>query len=296
LGKSWPALEIHVPGCDPPLVELVIAELDDFQPTAIHESDEGGPMRAFFTTPAARDAAAQALGVAFGSYVYVKRIDVEDEDWAARSQAQLKAIAVGRIVIAPPWDAERLREPFSSEAQEKGSRSPFVIIQPSTGFGTGHHPTTRLALRALQEMPLDNRTVIDIGCGSGVLAIAAIKLGARSAIGVDIDPDALENARENALLNRVDDRIQFEEGDFRDMALRGHVALANLTGALLARSAEALACVVEPGGSLIVSGFLETEKQPVMTALQNFLGRGRVNQEEEWLCGVFDAQRSFQTY
>jgi hypothetical protein len=86
LGKSWPALEIHVPGCDPQLVELVIAEFDDFQPTAIHESDEAGPLRAFFTTPAARDAAAQALAVAFGSYVYVKRIDVEDEDWAARSQ------------------------------------------------------------------------------------------------------------------------------------------------------------------------------------------------------------------
>jgi ribosomal protein L11 methylase PrmA len=85
----------------------------------------------------------------------------------------------------------------------------------------------------------------------------------------------------------VDDRIQFEEGDFRDMALRGHVALANLTGALVERSAEALACLIEPGGSLIVSGFMETEKQPVMTALQNFLGRGRVNQEDEWLCGVF---------
>ena len=278
MGKSWPALEIHVPGCDPQLVELVIAEFDDFQPTAIHESDEAGPLRAFFTTPAARDAAAQALAVAFGSYVYVKGIDVEDEDWAARSQAQLKAIAVGRVVIAPPWDVH-----------EKGSRNPVIVIQPSTGFGTGHHPTTRLALRALQELPLDNCTVLDIGCGSGVLAIAAIKLGARSAIGVDIDPDALENARENALLNRVSDRIQFEEGDFRDMALSGHVALANLTGALVARSAEALACLIEPGGSLIVSGFLEDERQPVMTALQNFLGRGRVNQEDEWLCGVFES-------
>ncbi len=289
MGKSWPALEIHVPGCDPPLVELVIAELDDFQPTAIHEPDEEGPLRAFFTTPASRDAAAQALAAAFGSYVYVKRLDVEDEDWAARSQAQLKAITVGRIVIAPPWDVEvaRGREEFSRDSVENPSRPLLVVIQPSTGFGTGHHPTTRLALRALQELPLDHCTVLDIGCGSGVLAIAAIKLGARSAIGVDIDPDALENARENAHLNHVDDRIQFEEGDFRDMALRGHVALANLTGALVERSAEALACLIEPGGSLIVSGFMETEKQPVMTALQNFLGRGRVNQEDEWLCGVF---------
>jgi ribosomal protein L11 methylase PrmA len=83
------------------------------------------------------------------------------------------------------------------------------------------------------------------------------------------------------------------------MAIRGDVALANLTGALLERSAEALADVVEPGGTLIVSGFLETEKAPVITALQNFLGHGRVNQEDEWICGIFAQsphQRSFQTY
>jgi ribosomal protein L11 methyltransferase len=285
LGKAWPALEIHVPGCDPPLVDLVIAELDDFHPTAIHESEDAGPFRAFFTTPAARDAAAQALAVAFGSYVYVQRIDVEDEDWAARSQAQLKAVTVGRIIVAPPWD------PLVATHPKRGQTPFLVCIQPSMGFGTAHHPTTRLVLRALQELPLDNCTVLDIGCGSGVVAIAAIKLGARSAIAVDVDPDALDNARENAHLNQVGDRIQFEEGDFRDMALQGEVAVANLTGALLERSAEALACLVEPRGSLIASGFMESEREPVMTALQNFLGRGRVTQEEEWLCGVWEGRR-----
>ncbi|RPI51472.1 MAG: 50S ribosomal protein L11 methyltransferase, partial [Acidobacteria bacterium] len=163
----------------------MLAELDDFQPTAIQEPDDTAPLRAFFTTADARDAAARALAAAFGSHLFVETLEVEDEDWAARSQAQLRAITVGRIVVAPPWDP--------SVATPKRGQTPFLVcIQPSMGFGTGHHATTRLTLRALQELPVAERAVLDIGCGSGVLAIAAVKLGARSAVGIDIDPDALE--------------------------------------------------------------------------------------------------------
>ena len=218
MGKAWPALDIHVPGCDPQLQELVLAELDDFQPTAIQEPDESSRLRAFFTSAESRDAAARALGVSFGSHLFVESLNVEDEDWAARSQAELRAITIGRIIVAPPWDTKRGREGFSPEASENPSRPLFVIIQPSMGFGTGHHATTRLTLKALQMLTLDNHTVLDIGCGSGVLAIAAVKLGARSAVGIDVDPDALDNARENAVLNHMGDRVRFEEGDFRDMS------------------------------------------------------------------------------
>ena len=169
MGKAWPALDIHVPSCDPELQGLVLAELDDFQPTAIQEPDDTSRLRAFFTSAESRDAAARALGVSFGSHLFVESINIEDEDWAARSQAQLRAITIGRIIVAPPWDA----------IANPGFLT--VIIQPSMGFGTGHHATTRLTLKALQELPLDNKTVLDIGCGSGVLAIAACK--AWSAIG-----------------------------------------------------------------------------------------------------------------
>jgi len=275
LGKAWPALDIHVPSCDPELQGLVLAELDDFQPTAIQEPDDTSRLRAFFTSAESRDAAARALGVSFGSHLFVESINIEDEDWAARSQAQLRAITIGRIIVAPPWDA----------IANPGFLT--VIIQPSMGFGTGHHATTRLTLKALQDVPLDNRTVLDIGCGSGVLAIAGVRLGARSAVGIDNDPDALENARDNAGLNDMGDRARFEEGDFRVMAIRADVVMANLTGGLLERSAEALATMVAADGFLIVSGFMESEKAAVVPALETFLTLQTIVHEEEWMCATY---------
>jgi ribosomal protein L11 methyltransferase len=279
LGKAWPALDIHVPSCDPQLADLVLAELDDFQPTAIHEPDGTSRLRAFFTSTESRDAAARALAASFGTHLFVETLSVEDEDWAARSQAQLQAITVGRIVIAPPWDM--------------GSDPLFtIIVKPSMGFGTGHHATTRLVLRAVQQLQIANQTVLDIGCGSGVLAIAAIKLGARSAVGIDIDPDALANATENAALNEIGDRVRFEESDFRTMSARADVVMANLTGALLERSAATLGALVTPAGRLIVSGFMQTEADAVISALNTVAGLDSIAQEEEWMCATY---RSRQT-
>ena len=260
----------------------MLAELDDFQPTAIQEPESPARFRAFFSSPDSRDAAARALAASFGIHLFVESIDVHDDDWAARSQAALRAITVGRIVVTPPWDSSRFRD--AETLQDSAVLS--VVIQPSMGFGTGHHATTRLMLRALQALPLDGRTVLDIGCGSGVLAIAGVKLGARSAVGIDIDPDALENARANAALNDVDDRATFELGDFRDMSHHGDVVLANLTGGLLERSAAALAAALGPGGTLILSGFMESETSAVLAAIDRFVPLQSIAQEEEWMCAT----------
>ena len=169
---------------------------------------------------------------------------------------------------------------------------PVVVIQPSMGFGTGHHATTRLMLRALQQLRLEHQTVLDIGCGSGVLAIAAVKLGARSAIGIDIDPDALVNAQENAGLNEIGDRVRFDEGDFRRMSDGASVVMANLTGALLERAAAKLADLVAPGGYLLVSGFMTSERTAVTSALDGVATLQSIAQEDEWLCATY---RSRQT-
>jgi ribosomal protein L11 methyltransferase len=279
LGKAWPALDIHVPSCDPQLPELVLAELDDFQPTAIQEPDDTSRLRAFFPSTELRDAALRAIGASFGAHVFLEPISVEDEDWAARSQAQLRAITIGRIVVAPPWD-------------ERGRTLPLlVVIQPSMGFGTGHHATTRLMLKALQELSLGDRTVLDIGCGSGVLAIAAVKLGARSAAGIDIDPDAIDNAKENAALNDIGSHLRFELGDFRGMSLRADIVMANLTGALVEQSAAALASMVKSGGYLIVSGFMDTEKESVVPAFEKFLALQNLDAEDNWVCALLQRQR-----
>ena len=281
MGRVWPALDIHIPACDPELQELVLADLDDFHPTAVQDPEGTNPLRVFFTTPGDRDGAAQAIGTAFARGAYIVPVDVDDEDWAARSQAQIRAVTIGRLVVAPPWESVR------------GS-DPVIVIQPSMGFGTGHHATTRLALKALQELPLGGRAVLDIGCGSGVLAIAAIRLGARSAVAIDIDPDALDNARENAELNGLSDRVRFELGDFRQMSMLADVVLANLTGALLVQSAETLVGMVAPGGFLIATGFMDSENDVVVAALKVFVELRTLDREEEWICGTFQQQRHRQ--
>jgi ribosomal protein L11 methyltransferase len=174
-------------------------------------------------------------------------------------------------------------------------------------FGTGHHATTRLCLAALQLLELSNRVVIDVGTGSGVLAIAARALGARHVLGVDNDPDAISCARENLLLNAVGEGVTFElaeigagqpaavdapflVGPFQHLELSADVITANLTGALLKRSAPAILDTLAPGGTLIMSGILDTERDGVVNAFENahLVWEAR---DDEWI-GVALRRRS----
>jgi ribosomal protein L11 methyltransferase len=135
------------------------------------------------------------------------------------------------------------------------------------GFGTGHHVTTRLCLAALQTIDLTGQEVLDVGTGSGVLAIAAERLGAARAIGIDFDPDAIQSARENLDLNPEVCGVTFETIDLAARALPvADVVTANLTGALLVRSAGALLGAVRSGGVLILSGVQSHERDEVCSA------------------------------
>jgi ribosomal protein L11 methyltransferase len=264
-----PALEVEILAiADDTLPDRLYALLDDYQPAAIHESDTGAGWRVFFRSSAQRDAARQALASIKG--IRTASLDVPDEDWARRSQQDLHAIEAGRLVIAPPWDVPR----GLPDAQKL-----VIIIEPSTGFGTGHHATTRLCLRMMQQLELRGARVLDIGTGSGVLALAAWKLGADDVVAIDNDPDALENARDNIARNGAAPSIDIIRDDLGGLRIqRADVVLANLTGAVLVRHAGELRGLAVDGGYLILSGFAPDDVPVIRTA---FAGLQVIAQESE---------------
>jgi ribosomal protein L11 methyltransferase len=180
--------------------------------------------------------------------------EISDEDWARRSQENLRAIEAGGLIVAPPWDVP------------KGA-TPVIIIEPSTGFGTGHHATTRLCLRLMQQLDLRGVRVLDVGTGSGVLALAAWKLAAGDIVAVDNDPDALGNALSNIKRNGAGAAIDIIQDDLATLRIeRADVVLANLTGAVLVRFADELRSLVRPGGFLVVSGFAPEDVEIIRRA------------------------------
>lgn len=257
-----------------------MAAIDDEAPTAVEERDDG--VRVFFATSEARTRAGAVL-VALDQSLICTPVDVSDEDWAARSQASLGPVRVGNIVVSP-------RE---GPREEQGST---IYITPSMGFGTGHHASTRLCLALLQRVPLTNARVLDLGTGSGVLAIAAWRLGARDVVAADYDPDALTAAAENLVRNDAAAAIRLARVDLAHLPETGEAALlppfdlllANLTGGLLIRHAATIAARVAPGGRLVASGFQQDEVQAV-TAAFSTCGLARVERadEEEWVGAIF---------
>ena len=261
--RTWPALDIH------PVSEVLQAALVDYDASAVDERS-ADDWRVFFTSPSERDRAAAALRIEFPDAT-IEAIDVPDEDWAARSQASLRAVRVGNIVVAPPWDVP--------------AGPVVIIIQPSMGFGTGHHATTRLCIDALQRLNIAGRTVLDVGTGSGVLAIAASLLGASRSVGIDDDADAITAAHENLQLNpQAEATLLVADLRATDVG-SADIVIANLTGGLLISAARALQDLVARGGSLVLSGLMAVEETDVIAAFPAWSVDYR-SEEDEWLCVV----------
>jgi ribosomal protein L11 methyltransferase len=290
--RTWPALVLRANAVDDS-EDLISAVLTDFNPVAIQDLAErplppGGlwdptyppipdppptPLHwnVCFSEAPDRDRAAEAIRAALPTLA-IERVDLPDEDWAAKSQASLTAVRAGSFIIAPPWDLP----PEDVDAT-------VIVIEPSMGFGTGHHPTTRMCLRLLSAIDVVDATVLDLGTGSGVLSMAAALMGARTVVGIDVDQDAIDSAEFSARLNTLPDSITFLVSDFRhDPPKPADLVLANLTGGMLTSSAAAIAALVRPHGQLILSGFDHTEVDAVLSAFSMFSERQRLS-EDNWI-------------
>lgn len=271
-----PALVLQLGDLSAAARDRLLALLADHALVAVHEDDITSPRvwTAHFADTAGRqDAADDLRRTPEFTAVSISFVEIEDDDWAKRTQADLPAVQIGRVIVCPPWD---VRTPLAADEV-------VVLVEPSRGFGTGHHQSTRLCLALLQNRNLTGQTMIDVGTGSGVLAITAAKLGAAYVAALDNDPDAVENARENIAANGVQQIVEAHVEDFTCAGrAAADVVTANLTGTLLARHAAHLEPLVRPRGMLITAGFTADEKHLVEEAFRSDFAITESAEEDGW--------------
>ena len=180
-------------------------------------------------------------------------------DWSERWKLSLHAHEVGPLVIAPPWLA--------------GDSDPgrTVVIDPGMAFGTGEHSTTRGVIRLLLPILRDGDRIADLGAGSAILSIAAVKLGARHSFAIELDPDAIGNAEENVARNGVAERVTVLEGDaslLLPLVAPVDVILANIISSVLRQLLPVIEAALAPAGHAILSGILREERAEMLAALE----------------------------
>ena len=184
---------------------------------------------------------------------------MEEGEWLTAWRSHYGLLRIGRLVIRPSWQEY---VPRPGEA--------VVVQDPGMAFGTGHHPTTRRCLEQLEQRIVPEMSVLDLGTGSGILAIAAVKLGAGSVVALDNDGDAVESARDNAQANGVDAEIKVIHGTLPNSLVSSggyQLAVANVTAQVIASKAQPLMDALTPDGLLVVSGILNERLQEVEEAL-----------------------------
>ena len=206
------------------------------------------------------------------------RVEIlEDKDWEREWMRHYRPMRFGeRLWVCPSWLA-----PPQPDAVN-------LLLDPGLAFGTGTHPTTALCLTQLDGLQLTNAQAVDFGCGSGILALAALKLGARRVLAVDNDPQALTASRDNARRNGIDEgRLDValpSAVDSRAWAGRAQVVVANILAGPLAELAETLVRLLAPGGTLILSGLLDSQAETLRTHYATHLDLHVADSHEGWVC------------
>ncbi|HKT65866.1 50S ribosomal protein L11 methyltransferase [Burkholderia sp. 22313] len=213
-------------------------------------------------------AAANEIGVAETPTFDVR--EVEEQDWVRLTQSQFEPIPIGeRIWVVPSWH----------DAPDPDAL--ILELDPGLAFGTGSHPTTRLCMEWLEQSVKPGQSVLDYGCGSGILAILAKKCGANPVVGIDIDPQAVESARQNSERNRADVTYGLPDacpaGEF-------DIVVANILSNPLKLMASMLASKVKPGGHIALSGVLARQADEVAAVYARYVDISVWREHEGWVC------------
>jgi ribosomal protein L11 methyltransferase len=194
---------------------------------------------------------------------------LEDDDWVRLTQSQFDPIRISqRLWIVPTWHT-----PVDTTAIN-------IVLDPGLAFGTGSHPTTRLCLRWLDENIQGGEYVLDYGCGSGILAIAAMKLGASRTHGVDVDAQAVQSSRDNAIANRVTAEFSLPEGNLQP----ADIVVANILTNPLKVLAPLLASATRKGGRIVLSGVLSEQADDVAKIYSQWFRLNPTVIEDGWAC------------
>ena len=258
--------------------------------------DDLTTLQIFLADPADAPRAAEALAAA-GRIVGVDLAPaagtIPDEDWKLSYRKHFRTESLSpRLAIVPEWELDAFRPAPGQKA---------LVLDPGMAFGTGQHATTRACLKFIDRLAAEDadRSFLDVGCGSGILSIAASLEGFRSVSGFDIDPDAVQNANENAARNGLS--LKFFRGDLSGSStladvtplspaerFAADVVAANVLGPVLIRFASEIAALVRPGGRLILSGILD-ELYPEVAAAYAPLGFRELASDliGEWRTGLF---------
>lgn len=196
---------------------------------------------------------------------------LEDKNWEREWMENFHPMQFGRrLWICPSW--RDVPDPTAVN----------ILLDPGLAFGTGTHPTTALCLRWLDQAQVEGKVVVDFGCGSGILAIAALKLGAKRVIGIDIDPQALQASRDNAIRNNVDDKLELFLPESQP-TIHADIVVANILAAPLKELSSIISEFCINNGALIMSGILAEQAESVMQVYENQFTFDPVMHDGEWV-------------
>ncbi|MEX1665104.1 50S ribosomal protein L11 methyltransferase [Zhongshania arctica] len=255
---------------DQPVYEPGVGETPVWQHTRV---------TGLFTADTDMTATLAELQSHYGQALPALRIEIlEDRDWIREWMDSYHPIQCGeRLWICPSW-----REPVDPKAVN-------LLLDPGLAFGTGTHPTTWLCMQWLDQQDLSGLTVIDYGCGSGILGIAALLLGAKKVIAVDNDPQALLATRDNARRNNIDDaRIECLLPEHIPDGLHGDMVVANILAGPLTSLAPSLAATLSEGAAICLSGILQSQAEELMGCYQEWFNALNLTTKDEWvrICGT----------